>query len=156
MFIIKWLVGNVLMPLPLMLLLIILGLILIKFNKKKTGMSLVLISIAVLFLLSIQPVAFALLRPLEFQNTVYQNQPVEFIHVLGNGHIEDESLPITSQLSYISTLRVVEAVRIWNVNPQAQLLLSGYRGFKNTRSTADMHRQLALELGVDPLKIIIF
>ena len=144
------------MPLPLMLILIILGVILITFNKKKRGISLILISITMIFLLSIQPVAFALLRPLEFQNAVYQNQHVHFIHVLGNGHIEDESLPITSQLSYISTLRVVEAVRIWNINPQAQLLLSGYRGFTNTRSTADMHRQLALELGVDPLKITIF
>ena len=156
MFIIKWIVGNLLMPLPLMLILIIIGLVLIKFNKKKSGISTVLFSITSIFLLSIQPVAFALLSPLEFKNPVYQNQPVEFIHVLGNGHIEDDSLPITSQLSYISTLRVVEAVRIWNINPDAQLLLSGYRSFANTRSTASMHRQLALDLGVDASKIRIF
>ncbi|MCL1125925.1 ElyC/SanA/YdcF family protein [Shewanella surugensis] len=156
MFHVKWILGNLLMPLPMGLLLAILALMLFWRKKTKQASFLLLLSISGLYLFSLAPVAFSLISPLEYQYPVFSNEKVSFIHVLGNGHIEDGTLPITSQLTYTSTLRVVEAVRIWRLNPQAHLLFSGYRGFSVTRSTADMHRELALSLGVPEAKIQIF
>lgn len=156
MFYVKWVLGNLLMPLPIVLLMAIFALILFLRKKTKQASILLSFSILALYLLSLAPVAFTLMRPLEYQYPTFSNEEVSFIHVLGNGHIEDESLPITSQLTYTSTLRVVEAVRIWRLNPQAYLLLSGYRGFGAKRSTADMHRELAISLGVPATRIRVF
>ncbi|WP_299492070.1 ElyC/SanA/YdcF family protein [uncultured Shewanella sp.] len=156
MFYIKWILGNLLMPLPIALFLSVMALVLFWRNKTKQGAIVLLFSLSGLYALSLSPVAFSLISPLEYQYPAFNDEKVAFIHVLGNGHIEDETLPITSQLTYTSTLRVVEAVRIWRLNPQAHLLLSGYAGISAKRSTADMHRELALSLGVPAAHIQIF
>ncbi|WP_298771536.1 ElyC/SanA/YdcF family protein [uncultured Shewanella sp.] len=148
MFYIKWILGNLLMPLPMALLLSVIAFILFLRQKTTLAGRLLLFSLSGLYILSLAPVAFTLMSPLEYQYPAYNDEKVDFIHVLGNGHIEDETLPITSQLTYTSSLRVVEAVRIWHLNPQAQLLLTGYAGVSARRSTAEMHRALALSLGV--------
>ena len=136
------------MPLPMALLLSVIAFILFLRQKIILAASLLLFSIFGLYALSLAPIAFALISPLEYQHPAYNNEKVDFIHVLGNGHIEDETLPITSQLTYTSSLRVVEAVRIWYLNPQAQLVLTGYAGVSAKLSTAQMHKALALSLGV--------
>ncbi|WP_299009971.1 ElyC/SanA/YdcF family protein [uncultured Shewanella sp.] len=148
MFYIKWVLGNLLMPLPMALLLSVIALILFLRQRTSLAASLLLVSIFGLYALSLAPVAFTLISPLEYQYSAYNDEKVDFIHVLGNGHIEDETLPITSQLSYTSSLRVVEAVRIWHLNPRAQLLFTGYAGVSAKRSTAQMHKLLALSLSV--------
>ncbi|WP_422379755.1 ElyC/SanA/YdcF family protein [Marinicellulosiphila megalodicopiae] len=96
-----------------------------------------------------------MLEPLEYAHPSYTNQSASFIHVLGNGHIEDDSLPITSQLTYVSTVRMTEAVRVYYQNPTAKLILTGYAGANTEISTAKMHEQLALALGVPAQNIII-
>jgi uncharacterized SAM-binding protein YcdF (DUF218 family) len=131
------------------------GFIFLVLNRKKIGSVIFISALLAFYLLSIRPIAFLLLQPLEYHYPTYNNQAANFIHVLGNGHIEDASLPITSQLSYTSTLRVVEAVRIYHLQPNATLVLTGYAGINTTISTAKMHAQLAMELGVPQDHIVI-
>ncbi|WP_298770830.1 ElyC/SanA/YdcF family protein [uncultured Shewanella sp.] len=156
MFYIKWVLGHLLNPLPACLGIMLLALIFVYLFDGILGYTLLGLSVVLLYLLSLKPVAFGLLRPLEFRYPVYSNASVGFIHVLGGGHIEDPSLPITSQLSYTSCIRVVEAVRIWHLNPEAIMLLSGYSSLGHTRSTAAMHQELALVLGIPDRCIQIF
>ena len=76
------------LPLPLLLLLIALGLALIWFSRfQKSGKSLVTVGWLALLLLSLQPVADGLLRPIENTYTTWQgNQKVDYIVVLGGGY----------------------------------------------------------------------
>lgn len=156
MFYIKWVLGHLLKPLPACLGVMLVALIFVYLSDCTLGYILLGLSVVFLYLLSLKPVAFRLLKPLEFSYPTYSNVPVKFIHVLGCGHIEDPSLPITSQLSYTSCIRVVEAVRIWHLNPEAIMLLSGYSSLGHTRSTAAMHQELALGLGIPDKYIQIF
>ncbi|WP_299008964.1 ElyC/SanA/YdcF family protein [uncultured Shewanella sp.] len=156
MFYIKWVLGHLLKPLPACLGVILLALIFVYLSDFTLGYALLGLSVVFLYLLSLKPVAFGLLKPLEFRYSAYSNTPVSFIHVLGAGHVEDASLPITSQLSYTSCIRMVEAVRIWHLNPQAIILLSGYSSLGRTRSTAAMHQELALALGIPEKCIEVF
>ncbi|MCL1125444.1 ElyC/SanA/YdcF family protein [Shewanella surugensis] len=156
MFYIKWVLGRLLSPLPACLGLMLVAFIFLYLDDNQLGYGLLGLGFIFLYLLSLQPVAFALLSPLEFTYPVYSGEPIRFIHVLGSGHFEASSLPITSQLSYTSSIRVVEAVRIWHLNPNATLLLSGYTGINHIRSTAVMHQELALALGIPANNIQIF
>lgn len=156
MFYIKWVLGHLLKPLPACLGVSLVALIFVYLSDATLGYALLGLSVIFLYLLSLKPVAFCLLKPLEFSYPAYSNSPVSFIHVLGCGHIEDASLPITSQLSYPSCIRMIEAVRIWHLNPQAIMLLSGYSSLGRTRSTAAMHQELALGLGIPDKCIQIF
>lgn len=156
MFYIKWVLGRFLKPLPACLGLMFIAFIFLFLADNHLSYSLLGLVFIALYLFSLQPVAFSMLNPLEFTYPVYSGKPVRFIHVLGNGHFEASALPITSQLSYTSCVRVVEAVRIWHLNSNATLLLSGYSGFNHTRSTAAMHEELALALGIPPCSIQIF
>ncbi|WP_299495192.1 ElyC/SanA/YdcF family protein [uncultured Shewanella sp.] len=156
MFYIKWVLGRFLRPLPACLGLMFIALLLLFLTDSYFSYRLLGLVFILLYSLSLKPVAFQLLKPLEFAYPAYSNTPIRFIHVLGCGHLEDATLPITSQLSYPSCLRVVEAVRIWHLNPKSIILLSGYSGLGHTRSTAAMHQELALALGIPCGSIQIF
>ena len=66
LFTLKKYIGGMMLPLPLLLLLIALGLALIWFSRfQKSGKSLVTVGWLALLLLSLQPVADGLLRPIE-------------------------------------------------------------------------------------------
>lgn len=84
------------------------------------------LAIAILsYLLFCQPVADQLLRPLERQYPAFALQPVDHIVVLGCSHADDAFLPISDQPNACSKSRLVEALRIWHLNPQAIIHLSG-------------------------------
>ena len=86
-FTLKKYIGGMMLPLPLLLLLIALGLALIWFSRfQKSGKSLVTVGWLALLLLSLQPVADGLLRPIENTYPTWQgNQKVGYIVVLGGG-----------------------------------------------------------------------
>ncbi len=66
LFTLKKVIGNMLLPLPLMLLIIGAGLALLWFSRfQKTGKIFISIGWLALLLLSLQPVADRLLRPIE-------------------------------------------------------------------------------------------
>ncbi len=82
------------LPLPLLLLLIALGLAMIWFSRfQKSGKSLVTVGWLALQLLSLQPVADGLLRPIESTYPTWQgNQKVGYIVVLGGGYTPGSEL----------------------------------------------------------------
>lgn len=106
---------------------------------------------------SYQPVANYLSAPLERMHIAYQAfGNVDYIHVLGNGHNDDLSVPVSSSLSSASTKRVLEAVMIYNkklIKPK--IIFTGYAGIGRAVSNAQMNAKFARALGVNKSDIII-
>ncbi|MDX2319749.1 MAG: envelope biogenesis factor ElyC [Moritella sp.] len=155
MFALKKIIGTWLMPLPLLLTLFVLAALLLKFTRhQRSGQILFCGSFITLLLLSLDPVASRLAATLEYQYPSYQNQSVDYIHVLGNGHTTVDRLPITSQLTLTALARTTEGVRIYKLNPNAKLIFSGYSG-GDINSNAKMNARLAMALGVPKSAIIV-
>ncbi len=157
MFELKKVVSALLMPLPALLLIGLLGLVLISFTtKRKTGCFVVLFSFVGIFLISFQPFTTKLLMPLEREHKAFLpvSGTIDYVMVLGNGHIVDDEIPPTSQLSRAALMRLTEGVRILRMYPGAKLILSGYAGGSET-SHARMMANVALAIGVAKSDIIL-
>lgn len=155
MFALKKLIGTWLMPLPLLLTFLTIAAILYFLTRfKRTGVGLAALSFTLLVLLSSEPVTVRLAATLESQYPSYQQQPVKYIHVLGNGHTTVDSLPITSQLLPASLIRSSEGIRIYRLNPGAKLIFSGYSG-GDKNSNAKMNARFAMTMGVPEQDIIL-
>ena len=78
LFTLKKYIGGMMLPLPLLLIIIALGLALVWFSRfQKSGKTLITLGWLVLLLLSLQPVADGLLRPIENRYPTWQgNQKV--------------------------------------------------------------------------------
>ena len=157
MFELKKVVSSLLMPLPAMLIIGFLGLMLIMFTRKqKTGCFVVLFSFIGIFLISFQPVASRLLAPIERQYTGFLpvDKSIDYIMVLGSGHVVDDQIPPTSELSRTALMRLAEGIRIMRIYPGSKLILSGYSGGSEV-SNARMMAKVALALGVSKSDIIL-
>jgi uncharacterized SAM-binding protein YcdF (DUF218 family) len=154
-FIIKKLISMWLMPLPFCCLIILFGLILSVW-KVAIGRIIAFSGVALLMLFSWQPFANSVLYPLEQQYPSFDiSQPVEAIVVLGNCHTVSEEIPPMAQLCGTGLYRLMEGYRIWQANPEAEFLLSGYAG-DESRSYAEVAGEIALGLGVPAAKIRLF
>ncbi len=157
MFELKKILSSFLMPLPALLILGFLGLMLIMFTaKRKTGSLTVLFSLMGIFLVSFQPVSTRLLMPLERQYTAFLpvEGTIDYVMVLGNGHVVDDAIPPTSELSRTALMRLTEGIRILRMYPGAKLILSGYAGGSEF-SHARMLARVALALGVPKSDIVL-
>ncbi|MDC0609472.1 envelope biogenesis factor ElyC [Vibrio sp.] len=157
MFELKKILSALVMPMPALLIIGFLGLMLVMFtSKRKTGCLIVLISYVTLFLASFQPVSSRLLMPLERQYHAFL--PVEgninYILVLGSGHVVDDSIPPTSEISRTALMRLTEGIRINRMYPGSKLILSGYDGGTSV-SHARMLAKVALSLGVAKSDIVL-
>lgn len=145
------------MPLPALLIIGFIGLMLIMFTaKRKTGCLVVLFSLLGLFLISFQPLSSRLLMPLERQYSAFLpvDGTVDYVMVLGNGHVVDGSIPPTSELTRTALMRLAEGIRILHMYPGSKLILSGYAGGSEF-SHARMLAKVALALGVSKSDIIL-
>ena len=79
---------------------------------------------------------------------------VKYVVVLAGGHKSDPNVPVTSQLSEHSLLRLVEGVRIFRENPGARLILSG-GGFLAPVPEAAVMAQVSQFMGVPKDHMII-
>ncbi len=157
MFELKKIFSSLLMPLPALLIVGFVGLMLIMFTaKRKTGSLVVLFSLTSIFLLSFQPISARLLMPLERQYTAFLpiEGTVDFVMVLGNGHVVDDNMPPTSELSRTALMRLTEGIRILRMYPGSKLILSGYAGGSEF-SHARMLARVALALGVAKSDIVL-
>ena len=157
MFELKKVISALLMPLPALLLIGLFGLFLISFtSKRKTGCFIVLFTFAGIFLASFQPISTKLLMPLEREYKAFLpvSESVDYVMVLGNGHVIDDEIPPTSQLSRAALMRLTEGIRILRMYPGAKLILSGYAGGSEL-SHARMMANVALSLGVAKSDIIL-
>ena len=105
-------------------------------------------------------IADSLNRRLEFQ---YSAMPVKlntaspdlkFLAVLGGGHVENPKLSSLTQLVDSSRSRLVEAVRLARLYPDAQLLVCGPQGDHHSQPHAAYLAEAAIELGVAPDRIL--
>jgi len=154
LFILKKLIGMLLMPISLIAIAFILS-ILLRNKKPRVSLALGVSSVTLLLALSFQPIANRLLYPIENQFPTFDTQqPVELIHVLGNCHQVNKQIPPHAQLCGTAIYRLLEGIRILNANPNSQLLLTGYQG-SQSKTHAEVLAQVALELGVSRERLIV-
>jgi uncharacterized SAM-binding protein YcdF (DUF218 family) len=159
MFLLKKIVAPLFFPMTLILGILILGLFLLLLTRRqKTGKIFVLIGIIFLGMLSYNAISDGLLRPLEYQYppllSLENIQNVKWIVVLGGGHTSDPKLPITSQLSEASLVRLVEGIRIHRGLPTSRLILSGGSPFEKT-AEAKIMAEVAVAIGVKNQDLIL-
>ncbi len=156
MFLLKKFVSSFLLPLPIGLFLFALGVYLLFKNSYTKAKIVLFFCISWFALLSYSPIANAIIAPLENSHkALIQTPKVEYVLVLGNGHISNENLSITSQLNQTAINRLTEGIKHFRRLEAAKLVVSGYKGFdKNTH--AFMQQLLATSLGVKQEKIVRF
>ncbi|CED57409.1 putative membrane protein [Aliivibrio wodanis] len=157
MFELKKFVSSMLMPLPGLLLIGFIGLFILWFSKRKGFASFLLtLSLVGLFVLSFQPVTTPLLKSTEriYPSFIAPDVPVEYVLVLGNGHVVDDNISPISELSRAAVMRLTEGIRIYRMYPGAKLILSGY-SVGTTVSHARMMARVALSLGVNKSDILL-
>lgn len=146
------------MPLPLGVLFLLTGLILL-YKKQLTKAKAVLIFTLVwFFLFSYDPFANIILHHIESAYPTLKTAPPEtrYIYLLGGGHTNDSSLPITSQVSNEAVVRLTEAIRLYRqLKGKAKIIVSGYSGANNDTPHALMQNRLACALGVNEKDIIV-
>jgi len=159
MFLFKKIAAPLFFPVTLTLGILLLGVFLLLVTRRqKTGKIVVLIGTIFLGMLSYGAVSDKLLQPLEYQHPALLNlqniQNLKWIVVLGGGHVSDPKLPITSQLSNASLVRLVEAIRIHNGLPKSKLILSGGRVFEKI-SDAHVLAEVAIAIGIKKEDLIL-
>ncbi len=154
LFVLKKIISIFIMPINLVFILLILALI---YFKKRPKVSFkYLISAVVLLLLSSMPiVSNNLMASIEdnYEAFTRSSKPVDYIVILGNGHSSNDALPVTSQLKVASLQRLVEALRIYKIHPEARIITSGFAG-NDPVSNAEKMKQSLVLLGVSEQKII--
>ncbi|WP_413110506.1 envelope biogenesis factor ElyC [Thaumasiovibrio sp. DFM-14] len=157
MFELKKIITAFIMPLPALLLLGLCGIIVIGLLKRhRIGLTCITASLLGIFLISFQPISTRLLVPVErhYPAFIPPETSIDFVMVLGSGHVVDEAIPVTSELSRTALMRLAEGIRILNFYPQARLILSGYDGGTSI-SHARMLAKVAIALGISKQRIIL-
>lgn len=156
LFTLKKVIGGMLLPLPFLLLAIGAGLMLLWFSRfQKTGKVMISAGWLALFLLSLQPVADGLLRPIESRYPTWQEtRKVDYIVVLGGGYTWNPEWAPSSNLISNSLPRLNEGIRLWRANPGSKLIFTGAHALTNPVSTAEVGARVAESLGVPRADII--
>lgn len=154
LFLVKKVLGKLLMPLPFAAFLLLLAGVASVFGRKKLARGLIAAVLFLVFFLSLPAVGYRIIAPLERQYAQYDNSPVAYVVVHGGYHKSDPYQPITSLLSRVSMARLMEGVRIYQLNPGAKLLLSGYHP-RDPISHAEAMAQVAETYGVPRADIVL-
>jgi uncharacterized SAM-binding protein YcdF (DUF218 family) len=154
-FFLKKAVSALLMPLPACLLLGIAGWILwARGRRPRLGRGMVAASLVLLSVLSFTPVADGLIGAVETDAPPFPGDSVDFVVVLGGGHVSDPALPVSAQLSSVALHRLVEGVVIATAQPWSRLVLSAWGG-ADPRSNADVYREMAAALGLPEVRMVV-
>ncbi|MBF0265257.1 MAG: YdcF family protein [Gammaproteobacteria bacterium] len=158
-FILKKFISTSLMPLSVFLILFFIGLFLLWGKQyKKTAKVLITIAFIWFYLISFYPVSNALLMPIErtylkFEQNNYQKD-ISYIIVLGHSSKEDNFLPLSSQLTPVTVVRLVEGIRIYRQYSGSKLIFSGGKT-KEKGSHPLRVKNMAVALGVPEKDIIL-
>ena len=154
-FLIKKMIAFWLMPLSIIVIMLSLSVFFLwRKPHAKIGSVLASTSLFCLIVFSWNPVSTPLLRSIEQTNTPFDlNTSVAYVVVLGNEVVSDPSIPLSSHLSSSASARLLEGLRILSANPDAELIVTGYKG-KNTKSSAQVYQEVAISLGVNGSRII--
>lgn len=155
LFLIKKIISAMIMPLSIIIILLILAIVFYR-SKRALSFSCLLLATVLLTLSTFRPFANLIMAPIENNYSAFARSttPVDYIIILGCTHTTDDELPATSELGICSLQRLVEAIRIFRIHPEAQLITSGYAANDET-SNAEKVKQAAMLLGVPERKIIV-
>lgn len=156
LFTLKKYIGGLMLPLPALLILIGLGLLLVWFSRwQKTGKGIISASWLVLLLLSLQPVADKMLKPIEDTYPTWRGgETVQYIVILGGGYTWNDAWAPSSNLINNSLPRLNEGIRLLHQNPGAKLIFTGAAAKTNPVSTAEAGARVAESLGIPRSDII--
>ncbi len=159
LFLLKKILGDLLMPVPIILLLLLWALLLLLRPKTRwLGIIVVFLATALLSVASYSPLSHRYISQLENQIPSYQQRdlPVDYIAVLGSSHQSVDGQPVTSELSSTAVVRLTEGIRIYHLNPGSKLIFTGFRGMVNDPvSYPEKLRELALSLAVPEEDIVV-
>ena len=109
----------------------------------------------IMFLYSYQPFSNFLVTNLENKYPKYDyKSDVKYIHVLGNGHSDDLSQPLSSRMGSTSLMRDIEGILIHLNTENSKLIFTGFAGTLDI-STAQMNTDFAMALNVKIKDIIM-
>jgi uncharacterized SAM-binding protein YcdF (DUF218 family) len=154
LFLLKKIITVLIMPINIVLLLLIFALV-IHHKKPKKSIKCVSVALVILFISAFPPFSNTVMTVIEndYPPYVKSNLPIDYIVVLGCGHNTNTKLPVTSQLKTCSLQRMVEALRIYHLHPEARIITSGYGGHNPVSNAETVKKSLVL-LGVPAQKII--
>jgi uncharacterized SAM-binding protein YcdF (DUF218 family) len=157
LFTLKKVIGGMILPLPLLLLMMALGLGLLWFSRfQRSGKICLSFAWLALLLLSLQPVADSLLKPIENSYPTWRGaERVEYVVVLGGGYTWNPEWAPSSNLLNNSLPRLAEGIRLWQANPGAKMIFTGARAITNPVSTGEAGARVAESLGVPRSEIIV-
>ena len=157
LFTLKKVLGGMMLPLPLLLLLIAFGIALLWFSRfQRTGKLCVSLGWLLLLLLSLQPVADSLLKPIEDKYPTWRGEKrVQYVVVLGGGYTWNPDWAPSSNLINNSLPRLTEGIRLWYENPGSKLIFTGAAAKTNPVSTAEAGARVAESLGIPRSEILV-
>lgn len=154
MFELKKIIGGLLMPLPLFGILCLIFLIFV-LKRRKSAITFSLLSLATLLLISTPLVANLLIKdnqPISLAFNPLQHPNIKKIVVLGCDINPNPGLSANSQLGNCALTRLVEGVRLANIYPHSQLIVSG-GGYEKATNSALMY-ETAISLGINKSRIV--
>ena len=165
-FLIKKIIGVVLMPLPISCLLILFALYWLNRGNKKLAIRVFVLGLAVLLFFSTPIISSYLIKPLEFsvpklELSKLDDSSLQYIVVLGCWHTDDPLLPLVAKLDQCSLPRVVQAVQIWRQFPESLVIFSGFDVEHEAKenlvkqSDPEVNSELAISLGLPKSNIIL-
>lgn len=161
MFSLTRLLVEVFSPLNISILLLITALFFLLLRKRRIGVACLCVAICVQLLCGYGVVVKKeigkreqLFPALTGQRlAALQEQHIRYIVVLGSGHIADNRLPETSQIGCDSLYRLTEGMRLFNLLPDAKLVISGGIAYDPVPN-ADLVKRVAISLGIPSERVI--
>ena len=149
LFLLKKVFSALVMPINVVLILLVSAIFLFK-KRPRTSFKCLISAVLILTFSCIPYVSDTFMTSIENNYPAYtkSSQPVDYIIVLGSGHVKNDSRPVTIQFSENALQRFVEAVRIYKLYPEARIITSGF-----PNNTKQMKKALML-FGVPESKII--
>lgn len=154
MFELKKILGGLLMPLPLLGLLSLI-LLIFALKQRKLVITLSFLSLTTLLFASTPWVANLLIKhnqPTSLAFNFLKHPKIDKIVVLGCDINPNPALSANSQLGNCALTRLVEGIRLANIYPQAQLIISG-GGYEKITNSALMYKT-AISLGINKNRIV--
>lgn len=156
LFSLKKLISFFMKPYGLVLIILIIGLYFLFTKKEKLSKYLLSFGIFLLFLFAYAPFSNMLVSTLEnrYIKYDYSHNSIKYIHVLGSGHVSDDTQPLSSLIGDSGVKRVLEGILLHKNITNSKLIFTGYNGIAEV-SNASINAKLAIALGVKEENIII-
>ncbi len=155
-FFIKKIVSYFVEPFGMVLLLLLLGLYFLFFKRDKFAKIFLSLGFITMFVYSYQPFSNFLILNLENKYPKYDyKEKIKYIHVLGSGHNDDLSQPLSSRLGSASIKRSSEGMIIHLNTKGSKIIFTGYEGEENSITTAKVNADYAMSLGIKEENLVV-